>query len=251
MRKSNHRLNRPSGARTRGGFTLVELLVVIGIIAVLMGILLPVLSKARAAANRVACLSNLRELYSGILMYTNSNRGWFPSCAMPANGSGFAQMESDWLYWEANRDLDESSAAQALGVGGEQFKRLLRCPSDTIEGRQPLPGISRGQGPYFYSYSMNNATALNSAGLLIGWTKITDWRAPSMKILLTEAFHTYVPCWSYAHPLAPRHGTAISMKTGTLMATQANTAFMDGHVEGVNDDFVISSGIFQARPDAQ
>src|SRR5438105_3882894 len=84
------------------GFTLVELLVVIGIIAVLIAILLPVLSKTRASANRVACLSNLRELHKGIVLYCNDNNGFLPTDGMPADGIGYIQMDSDWVWWEAD-----------------------------------------------------------------------------------------------------------------------------------------------------
>ncbi len=60
------------------GFTLVELLVVIGIISVLIGILLPVLSKARLQANKAVCLSNLRQFHVAIVTYAGDNRDQIP-----------------------------------------------------------------------------------------------------------------------------------------------------------------------------
>jgi prepilin-type N-terminal cleavage/methylation domain-containing protein len=71
-------------AVSKRAFTLVELLVVIGIISVLVSILLPAMQQAREKALRVSCASNLRQTYFVVMMYANDNHGWLP---FPASGT--------------------------------------------------------------------------------------------------------------------------------------------------------------------
>src|SRR5688572_24788734 len=89
--------------RWRGAFTLVELLVVIGIIALLISILLPSLQRARQSAQSVACMSNLRQVGLGMTMYTGANKGRYMPYLLPSvMGAWYHYLVDNDGMWPGN-----------------------------------------------------------------------------------------------------------------------------------------------------
>lgn len=107
---------RIHNSSARSGFTLVELLVVIGIIALLISILLPTLSRAQVAARTTASLSNLRQIGLALQMYRNDNQGYFPVAAFQSRPDRprfrwvdalFNYLQVTEIYFSPNLSEDE------------------------------------------------------------------------------------------------------------------------------------------------
>lgn len=159
---------KTSSARRSAAFTLVELLVVIGIISILIALLIPVLSKMRESAKQVTCSNNLRTLGQAMIAYASENDGYLPATSQYKVGDPNNDEDAaDWVYWQPDRAqkamdpnalIRQSALSKYLSLSAGNTS-MLRCPSDNVEAH---PGFTAGTA-FPYSYVMNCFIAGNSS----------------------------------------------------------------------------------------
>lgn len=223
--------------RTSRGFTLVELLVVIGIIAVLIAVLLPALQQAKSAAAGAACASNLRQLGIAFSMYAADNKNYPPRVA----SGEYDRHNDDFIHWQrkpTERNINGSALAKYLGVKpdvnvppSDKLKQMYRCPADMecLERNQVDPARETSYGGYRYSFSMNTRfIGSTPKSEQDGRNKFTSVKRAANKILLVEERDPYIndgrwDVLSANDLLASRHGKS------------ANILYCDFHVSRLSN----------------
>ena len=233
--------------KNQKGFTLIELLVVIAIIGILASMLLPALARAKAKANRVKCVNNMKQVYTGMLGFAQDNKERMPwqltssgvrshldPSATPAAGFG-AQTDAD--HNEVNAHAKSLATAGVWGIQAVkkelQTPKILHSPTDTT--RAAASEIVQ-ENWKAYDTKKNGISAELGAGTSYVLVRGADTQRPSSVLAVTRN-------WS-ADELNTGKWLGADSDTGNartiagLTASQGQLVVMDGGAsQGTNADF--------------
>jgi prepilin-type N-terminal cleavage/methylation domain-containing protein/prepilin-type processing-associated H-X9-DG protein len=146
------------------GFSLIELLVVIGIVAILIALLLPALQRARVHARYVQCQSNMRQVGQGMLMYANNNKGYY----FPPDRGLIVPINERWFIYviKTPPPIDQTSVDPK-----DWTPKIMLCPADDQE---PVN---------YHTYSVNNQLVEHQVRYS---SKPPDGRSPDRVVVMGE-----------------------------------------------------------------
>lgn len=220
-------LSRTGG---RGGFTLVELLTVLGIVTVLVAILLPALSAARQSAQSVQCLSNLRQMVMAAHNYATVYQGYYPIAQYSVFNAPWAISYS----WDFTIKLNTATGQRLVESGllwlGQVDSRIQQCPS--FEGRSNT--LYDPHTGYNYNVSYIGHGQGES---IVAPAKVSQVRDPTHCALFGDGqFATGADKYMRA-PLPNPGDAAFTSRWGGTQGFRhrgrTNVAFADGHAQSL------------------
>ena len=207
-------------------FTLIELLVVIAIIAILASMLLPALNKARDKAKAISCVSNLKQVGSGMAMYLNDADGMYPPLSWsPASGAG--KWKRSWLYMLTPYIGAQFNGSDASTYAPFKSNSIYKCPAM----KPDTPNSSYYECGYGYNANAFGNLDYGTAYANYGHTH-PGYPVKQVKIRNTsrQMVHSDV---MYNHTTGKNDGrwdVSYHVYTGFRHNDRANMSMADGHV---------------------